>query len=152
MPQLRSKAQNSRMHALKAKLGLTHDDLRDYAADVSDGRTDHTSELYVGEMNEIIHRLQSLASPKETPLRTVQYRRQQAGVVSIDTARQEKMLNDLWFAFPHRNGDGLTSICLRTIKTEKPRTTKEFNKIIEAVKSMNSRERTFGAFKKSEAA
>lgn len=136
---IRTLAQNKLMHGYAAKCGLSHDDLRDYASEISNGRTDHTSELYTHEAAEIIDRLQKIAEPKKTPLRTIQYRRRNAGVEQIVTADQLNLLNNLWFAKEGRTANGLEMLCNRIIKREKPRTTKECNKVIEAVKSMNSR-------------
>ncbi len=138
---LRTKAQNSLMFMFASKCGVSHEDLRDFASEVSGGRTSHTSELYFNEAQEIISRLEKAANPAPVSKRTVQYRRQKAGnVVNIETARQEKMLNEIWFAYPHRTAFGIEAICRRTIHKPAPKTTIEFNKIIEAVKSMNSRE------------
>lgn len=154
MPKFRTKQQNSRMFGLAAKIGLSHEDLRDYAADVSDGRTEHTSKLYINEAKEVIHRLEQLLPENQVSRRTVNYRRQKTGVPQIVTPQHIKLMNDLWFKFSYRTASGLESICLKTIKVEKPRTTAECNKIIEAIKDMNRRERkrTFGDFKAKEIA
>ena len=144
MPEeIRTKIQNAKMHGIAAKLGIPHEDLGDFAFEYSDGRTEHTSELYVAEMDKLIQRLEYLLAQKTgetTPLRTVNYRRAKTNVVSIDTPRQDKFLRALWFHYPHRTADGLQKLCLNTIKTAAPKTTKEFQKMIEAVKSMNARE------------
>ncbi len=143
MPKFRTKAQNSRMHGLGGKLGLPHEDLRDFAFEYSNGRTDHTSELYIKEAANLINYLDSLANPKDAnqlSQRTINYHKQKAGIGTIETQAQLKLINDLWFKYPHRTASGLESICLRTIKIEKPRTTKEGSKIVEAIKSMNARE------------
>lgn len=152
MMKLRTKIQNSKMFGLMAKCGLTHDDLRDYAADVSSGRTDHTSELTIQEADVIIARLEAIVAPVSTPLRTVQYHRRKAGVKQIVTPEQLKLMRDLWFSVEGRTQAGLDSLCVRINKLEKPRTTKECSNVIEAIKSMNKREQTFGAFNKQEAA
>ncbi|MDQ3322426.1 MAG: hypothetical protein M3525_08365 [Acidobacteriota bacterium] len=152
MPKLRTKIQNSKMFGLMSKCGLTHDDLRDYAAEVSNGRTEHTSELYISEADKIIHRLEAVAEPKEVSTRTVQYRRQKTGVKQI---AQPSHL-DLMESLARGRGitvDGLESLCRRTLNgNPRPRTTSETNKIIEALKAMNKRDAVFGAFKKQEAA
>ncbi len=143
MPETRTKIQNAKMHGIAAKLGIPHEDLGDFAFEYSEGRTDHTSELYVAEMDKLIRHLEYLLAQKTgetTPRRTVNYRRAKTGVVSIETPRQIKKLNDLWFAYAFRTAEGLEKLCLNTIKTDAPKTTKEFQKMIEAVKSMNARE------------
>ncbi|KAK0039534.1 DUF1018 domain-containing protein [Biomphalaria pfeifferi] len=147
---IRTLAQNKLMHGYAAKCGLSHDDLRDYASEISNGRTDHTSELYTHEAAEIIDRLQKIAEPQKTPRRTIQYRRRNAGVDQIVTADQLNLLNNLWFAKEGRTANGLEMLCNRIIKREKPRTTKECNKVIEAVKSMNNRHSALGFLEKND--
>jgi len=153
-PTLRTKAQNSLMFGLAGKAGVSHDDLRDWTAEITNGRTEHTSELYYSEAVEIIDRLQNYLNPQQTQpsLRTVQYRRQQAGVEQIVTQEHLQKLNDLWFAKKDRTPSGLESLCFRMLKLNKPRTTKDCNKVIEAVKAMNKREATLGAFSEKEVA
>lgn len=153
MPKLRTKAQNSLMHGLAARCGLTHSDLQDWASEISSGRTTHTSELYYTEALEIINRLEKLVKPQtDWSPRTVQYRRQATGVKQIVTPEQLKLMRDLWFSVDGRTQNGLDSLCVRINKIEKPRTTKECSNVIEAIKSMNKRAETFNAFKKQEAA
>ena len=79
MPKLRTKAQNSKMFGLAAKCNLTHEDLRDWAADVSNGRTEKTSKLYIKEADTIINHLDALVNPqKEWSPRTIRYHRQKS--------------------------------------------------------------------------
>lgn len=151
MPKFRTNAQNSLMFGLAAKAGVSHDDLRDWTAEITAGRTEHTSELYYSEAVEIIDRLQKLFNPDQTPRRTVNYRRQKTGVEQIVTPDHLQKMVDLWFAKKERTSSGLESLCLRVIKLEKPRTAKECSKVIEAIKAMNSRERALGAFAEKEA-
>lgn len=137
----RTPVQNRKMFGLKSKIGLEHEDLREMAYDITNGETEHTSELTIEECDKLIARLESFL-PKEEKRspRTIRYHRQKAGVVNINVAKQWKTIQDLWLKFPHRRLSGLEKICLRTIKKPKPLTTKEANKIFEAVKSMNQRE------------
>lgn len=152
MPKLRTKIQNSKMFGLAAKCGVSHDDLREYAAEVSGGRTEHTSELYVGEADFIIERLETVVSPKKqwSP-RTIQYQRQKAGVKTIVSPEQKGKIEKL-LRQRHIDADGYKSLCLRMLNHAEPHTTKEASAIIEALKAMNARDRVFGAFKKAEAA
>lgn len=111
------------------------------AATISRGRVERLSLLSFDEANALIVQLGGEAmSFKFTPRRTRNYRNQQAGIQTIATAAHLQKMEDLWFAFPHRTPNGLTQICLNTIKQERPRTADECNKIVEAVKSMNKRE------------
>ncbi len=141
MPKLRTKAQNSKMFGLAAKCGLTHDDLRDWAADVSNGRTEKTSKLYIKEADAIINHLDALVNPKkEWSPRTIRYHRQKSGIKKIVSQKQTKYIDDL------RRGrgisdDGLKSLCKKILNgNDHPRTSKEAGKIIEALKAMNARD------------
>jgi hypothetical protein len=152
MPKFRTKQQNSRMFGLASKCGLSHDDLRDYAAEVSNGRTDHTSELYTNEAQTIIKRLESIVNPKPVSRRTVNYRRQQAGIQQIATQKHLKLMNDL-AAKRKLSEEGLSDLSARVNDgNREPRTTKEVNRVVEALKDMIRRDRVFGAFPKKEAA
>jgi hypothetical protein len=90
MPTIQPKSlkQNKALFGLATKRGLSHDDLRDLAAEVSGGRVDHVSLVSFEEANEMIHRLGGDPfDSSRTPRRTVNYRRQQAGVPQIAQAR-----------------------------------------------------------------
>lgn len=151
----RTKAQNTMIHAIAGKLGLPKEDIAELAFDISGNRTEHTSELSVDEAAKLINRLQMWANPqavKSPSRRTIQYRRQQAGIKQAVTPEHIDKMRRLWFAKPGRTESGLESLTLRQIKLEKPRTTKECNSVIEAIKAMNLREGIFEGFKKMEAA
>lgn len=148
MPKYRSATQNKRLWGLAAKLGLEHEDLRDYAHEYSGGRTDHTSKLYFNECEKLNNYLDGLANPKkEWSPRTVRRRRQKANVPQIATQKHLKMMQDL----ADKRGmseDGLGDLSARVnAGVRKPRTSKEVNHVIEAIKAMNKRDRIFGAFK-----
>jgi hypothetical protein len=141
MPNLRTTAQNSRLFAIAGKLGITHDDLHDYAFEYSAERTTHTSELYVDECERLLKHLDKLANPntgKWSP-RTVSKAKKDAGIDTIVPAGQLNKLTHLWFEVEGRTAVGLRAMCQRVIKLDKPRTTTECNKVIEAVKSINRR-------------
>lgn len=149
MPKFRTKIQNRKMFGLAAKCGLGHDELKSCAFMVSGGRTDHTSKLYTTEADEIIRQLEAKLGVKEPSRRTVQHRRQEANVPQLPTAPHTKLMNDL--ARKRGIGEaGLASLCRKTLRagdvslTDKqclPRTTAETSEIIEALKSMNKRDR-----------
>ena len=140
MPKKRTLAQNSKMFGIAAKLGIPHDDLQDMAFKVSDGRTEHTSELFIKECDQIIKFLEDKLPKEKTPQRTVNYRKQKAGIKTVPSAKAKKYLRDLWFEFPHRTPDGLKSMCLKSFGHSYPHTAQENSALIEAVKSMNERE------------
>ncbi len=76
---------------------------------------------------------------KGTPRRTVQYRRRSAGVQQIAQPAQLELMRSLAGA-RGMSDEGLESLTRRIIKCSQPRTTKEANKVIEALKAMNRRD------------
>lgn len=136
MKRRRTTRQNSIMFGLAAKCGLTHDDLRDYAAEISQGRTDHTSELYATEAEEIISRLKGVAP--QLARRTVQHRRQLAGIKQTHTVEQLDLMRDL-AADCGLDEAGLKAFCQRQVGRDVPATTEETNKVVEALKGMKAR-------------
>ncbi|MCC6328962.1 MAG: hypothetical protein IT174_10630 [Acidobacteria bacterium] len=118
--------------------------LEDIASQVSGGLVERLSCLSFDQANAIIHRLggEPLNPPgsRLTSRRTVNYRRQKGGVPQIATAAQMKFLNDL-AAGRGITDAGLKNLCTRMIKKPRPRTSAEANKIIEAIKAMNARDR-----------
>lgn len=132
------------MHALASECGLSHEDLRDYAAQVTNGRCDSTSDLSEVEAQEIISHLQKVApgrgkAVKEVARRTIQYHRQKTGVESLPTSTHTSFM---WRLARERgiSQDGLAAMCKRMLGHEKPLSTKETSKIIEALKAMNKRD------------
>lgn len=152
---MKTPAQNKAIFGLGAKLGCGHEELRELAFDVTNGRTDSLKALTFDEANGMIRRLGGRAFSKPNEFRSKrsqQYDKQKTGVETIVTIQHLEKLRRIWFAKPHRTEDGLKAMCQRVIKLDKPRTTKECNKVIEAVKSMNTRERLFGTEKQEKEA
>lgn len=153
----RTTGQVRRMFGLGKPLGCGLEELQELAFDVTKGRTSHLSELSFDEANGIIKRLggQPFRSVSSQSRRTVNYHRQQAGVDQLVTTEHIKKMESLWFKKPERTAEGLTTLCMRILvvrdpatgevmrRQEKPRTTKECNKVIEAIKSMNKRDNVF---------
>lgn len=145
MPKYRSTAQNKQMFGLAARAGLTHEDLRDWAAEVSNGRTEHTSKLYTNQAQMIIERLKAVVNP-QVSRRTVNYRKQSVGIKTIATATHIDHLRKL-ARERGMTGDGLHSLCRRMLRDASgnpldfPRTAQETNKVIEAIKKMNERDK-----------
>lgn len=129
------------IHGLAAKLGCSEDDLRDLAADVSAGRVERLSMVSFDEANVMIGRLGGEPFHSSgTPRRTVNYHRQQAGVKQI----AQRAHLDLMYTLAANRGmtiGGLTSLAERMIKHFPPHTTSETNKVIEALKAMDARDR-----------
>lgn len=144
-------AQNKAIFGLASKMHCGREDLAELVFDVTGGRTEHISKLTFDEANGVIVRLGGRAfTPQFNSKRTEQYHRQKAGVEQIVSQAHLAKLNQIWSAKPDRTNEGLTQLCQRVIKSDRPRTTKDCNKIIEAIKSMNQRNRAFGAFQKDE--
>ena len=129
--------------------------LEDLASQVSGGTVDRLSLLPFGVANTMIRRLggEPLNPPGSptTSRRTARHRRQQAGVVQIASAAQQKLLNDL-AAGRGITDDGLKKLSTTMIKKPVPRTTAEVSKLIEAIKAMNKRDAQYGPKRSKEAA
>lgn len=155
MPKRKFKTLAERQHAAMwslVKNNMTDEDFREMIFDMTNGKSESSSALSFDQKNEVISKLGG--TPFTKSLRDINRQRAKTGVENIDTRLQEKLLNDLWFAFPYRTPGGLEKICLSTIKRAKPLTTKDFNKVIEAVKDMNKPERVlkFNQSRKGDAA
>lgn len=76
---------------------------------------------------------------QRAPRRTEQYRRQRTGSKQIATKEQFTLIGRL---ASQRNWtpESMVSFCQRTIRTDRPKTTKQANVIIEALKAMNTRD------------
>jgi hypothetical protein len=120
--------------ALAKERGLDHDALRDLAGG-------SIRELSYTEAQRVIQRLKGHSF---VPLRTLQYRRKKAGVRQMVQASQLKLIAELasqrW-----SSPEPLKKLCLNVCKREKPLTTDEANKVIEALKAMNAREGLWAA-------
>lgn len=127
--------------------------LEDLAHEVSNGEVERISLLTFNQANAIIRRLggDAVAAQPATPRRTINYHRKKNGVVQIATAEQITLLTRL-AAGRGITDAGLKNLCMRMIKRPAPRTTIEANKIIEALKAMNARDRRTGANHNKEAA
>jgi hypothetical protein len=137
--QPRTIKQNNAIFGLAAKHGIDHESLRDLAAEVSDGRVDRMGQISFDEANKIIHRLGGDPFNSRQARRTVNYQRQQAGVHQIAQGSHIELMKKLADG-RGISDEGLERLCQRMIKSPRPRTTYETNKIIEALKAMNKRD------------
>lgn len=136
----RTLKQNRIIHALLNKYGCSTDDKAEMVYDITQGRTESTKEMYESEADVMIRRLGGSTQPvSRKSRRTVNYQRQKMGVAQLITKKQEDYLRDL---VKKRNisEPGLRSLCEKIIKKSFPRTTKDGNKVIEALKSMIRRD------------
>lgn len=138
--QPKSNKQLRAIFALAKPLSCSKEDLEELANDVTVGRVHRLSMLSFDEANGIIRRLGGEPFQKRESRRTVNYQRQQAGVVEIAQPRQLRLMRDL-AAGRGWSDETLRAFCLRIVKSRVPRTTAETNKIIEALKAMNARDR-----------
>lgn len=130
-----------RIFGLAKPLNCGKGDLEELAWEASAGRVDRLSLLSFDEADAIIVRLGGEPFLSAAPRRTVNYRRQKAGVPQIAQPAHLKLMRDL-AAKRGIGDDGLARMCRRMLKgNSRPRTTAETNKIIEALKAMNKRDR-----------
>lgn len=136
----KTQKQNRAIWALAHKLGFSNDDVHELALEVTGKQSIRA--LSRKEADDVIDRMggQPFFRDKSgTPRRTVSYRRQQTGVVQLETEKQLNLLRDL----ATRRGwseETLQNFCQRQIKKSLPTTTKEANKVIEGIKAMNKRD------------
>lgn len=128
------------IHAEARRRGLDREALRDTVESVTN-RTRSIAELSHAEAQKVIQRLKGNSF---VPLRTLQYRRQRAGIPQLVTPAQLKLIAELasqrdWSV------ETLAQFCKRQCKREVPRTTQDANKVIEALKAMNRKDRLWSA-------
>lgn len=148
---MKTLAQNKAIFGLGAKMKCSHEDLQELAYDVTAGRTASIAKLSFEEANGMIVRLGGRAfSPNPPSRRTEQYHRQKEGVQAIATATHLDYMRRLARG-RNMSDQGLGDLSSKVNKGERsPRTSKEVNRVIEAIKVMNKRDQTFGAFKKED--
>lgn len=132
---------------LARKRGLDKPDLEALAAETAG--VSRLSRLSFKDANRLIVRLGGepfpLVSPvaDTTPRRTVNYRRQKAGVVALASPRHLEYLETL----ARNRGitpQGLDRLCMRMLRSRRPRTARGCNAVIEAIKSMMARDKASG--------
>lgn len=103
-------------------------------------RTQQLSELNFDEANDMIKALGGVPFQLFTrSKRTENYRKQVAGVKTIETDAQLKLIDEL-AAMRGWSAESLAKFCQRVIKKDSPTTTDEGNKITEGLKAMNRRD------------
>lgn len=141
---LKTTEQLRAVFGLGRKLGLEKSDLEELAADITGGRTDRLSLLSWEEANAMIRRLGgepfSPSSGNPTPRRTANYRKQRDGIVTMATPKALALMDDL-AARRGMSPEGLERMCYRMLKSKRPRTAQGCNAVIEALKSMNARDK-----------
>lgn len=120
--------------------GLDGEALRDVVEDVTK-RTRSIAALTHAEAEKVIARLKGRSF---VPRRTLQWRRKKAGVKQVVQDAQLTLIAQL---ASQRNwtAESLTKFCRKMIKRDRPLTTDEANKIVEALRAMNRREGLWAA-------
>lgn len=143
-PKPKTHAQLQRIFGLGHKWGFGKEDLEELCWEISDGKIERLSFLTFDLANAMIERLGGEPF-SAVSRRTVNYRRQQAGISQIATKQQLRFLDEL----AEKRGiseTGLERLCRRMLAGRpRPRTTIEANKIIEAIKAMNRRDASTAA-------
>lgn len=146
MPRKKMKtlAQNKAIFGLGAKRHCSHEDLQELAYDVTGGRTASIAKLTFDEANGMIVRLGGRAfSDQPRSRRTENYHRNKAGINAIATSTHIDFMKRL-ARRRQMNDEGLGDLSAKINSgVRNPRTSKEVNRVIEAIKAMNQRDRTF---------
>ncbi len=122
-------------------LGMEKSDLEELAAAKTGGKVERLSLLSFDQANEMIKHLGGDPFPGagHVAARTANYRKQKAGVKTVESTKHLRLINDL-AAKRNMSAAGLASLCMRIIKKPAPLTTAQGNKIVEALKAMNARD------------
>ena len=141
----RTKLQSKIIHVLARQAGISTENYRLLVFNLTNGRTETSTELSANEADELIKALGGTPPPrgKGVSRRTQQRRNKAAGVLTLATPPQLNLVMDLAIA---RWGDApSTSVSLgklvqRVIKKDKIKTSQEAQKVIEILKAMNARD------------
>lgn len=117
------------------KKNMTDSDFREWIFDLTNGKSESSSDLSFEQKNHIISKLGG------TPFESKQKRRTQyfTNVKKMITADQKAKIEDLCIV-RGMSSDGLKSLCTRMLKKAYPTTVQEGQKVIEAIKAMIERD------------
>lgn len=126
---------------LGKNLGMDKEALEELAAEKTCGQVTRLSLLTFDQANAMIEHLGGEAFPGtgHVAARTANYRKQKAGIKTVETNRHLRLIADL-AAKRNMSEAGLAKLCMRVIKRPSPATTAQGNKIVEALKAMNRRD------------
>lgn len=144
--------QHGAMWALVRK-NMTDAEFREWIYDLTNGKSESSSELNFDQKNFVIEKLggRPFSKPAQSR-RTENHRKQKAGIETLVTSTYLDAMRNRWREIDGRTDEGLEALCLRTIKVSKPRTMNECKKMVEAIKSMNKRAKLAQSQAKQEAA
>lgn len=136
----RTKTQNKSIHALLGKHGIDAETKAAMVERITNNRTSHTSQMSFAEANQLITELDG--KPHDRSLRTMQYTRAKAGVVSMITSQQRERIKLLSVnRWGNNYSAPLQALCMRMLKKSEPVTSPDAQKVIEAIKAMNARDK-----------
>jgi Protein of unknown function (DUF1018) len=135
----KTRAQLRRIYGLAKDCGLDNEELHALVFDATNKSS--IAALNVTQADVVIARLggEPLAAR-----RTIQQRRKNAGIVAVVSPAQIQLIADL-ASQRHWSAETLQEFCRRQTGHFPLRTTKDANKVIEALKSMNRREGLWAA-------
>jgi len=131
---MKTLGQTRAIFGLAKNRGLSDDELRAVVEEETGSRS--ISQLTRHDAEKVIHRL---GGNSVTPRRTVQHRRQRAGVPQIASASHLDLMRSL---ASHRglSDEQLEQLSVRQCGHYPPRTTVATNKVVEALRAMNRRD------------
>lgn len=134
------------IYALGRKRGLHNDELHDFVLGrlAQNSTARHTGSFKDLTFAEAEASIAALKGKDFIPRRTLQYRRQRAGIQQMITAEHKQLIAAL---ATERNWtpQTLVNFCERQCGHHPLRTTKDANKVIEALKAMNKRDHLWAA-------
>jgi hypothetical protein len=125
---------------LAARRGFDKTELEELAREICG--TDRLSQLTFDAANKLIQRLggEPVRPSADIPRRTLNYRKQRDGVVTLASPGALRLMEHL-AAARGMSREGLERLCMRMLQTKRPLTARGCSAVIEALKSMNRRDR-----------
>lgn len=141
----RTKLQNAIIHAQKNASGISDENYRALIFNLTNGRTETSSAMDAREADKLIEALGGTPPPRGNGVsrRTQQRRNKAAGIITLATPEQVNVITNLAIT---RWGEGvqtaaaLGKLVQRILKTDKIKTSQQAQKVIEALKVMNTRD------------
>lgn len=126
---------------LGKNVGMDKSDLEGLAEVMTNGQVERLSLLSFDQANAMITHLggDAFPAPGHVAKRTENYRKQKAGIKTVESGKHLRMIADL-AARRKMSEAGLASLCMRIIKRPAPTTTAQGNKVVEALKAMIKRD------------
>lgn len=136
MPKPRNKFQNTAIHALLNKHHIGASLKAEIVERITNGRTTHSSEMYFHEANQMIEELGG--TPQNIGKRSQQALRTKAGIIVLASPDQIELIGRLGTGY-FDTAEGLKTWITKRIGHPTPRTSKEAQSCIEALKQMVAR-------------